>query len=114
MTRLVPASLVLGVLMLGRPAAAAEILPHSSIAEVTVEMLLVEGGERQALLRGASGEQVVVRSGDTIGQEQAVVVEVGKAGVLVEQRLGGEQGRGVRLRQHLPLSHGLIEIQSER
>lgn len=114
MTRLVSASLVLGVLMLGRPAVAAEILPYASIAEVTVEALLVEGGERRALLRGAGGEQVVVRPGDTIGLEQAVVVEVRKTGVLVEQRLGGGQGRGVRLRQHLPLSHGLIEIQPER
>lgn len=114
MTWLMSASLMLGVLMLGRPAVAADILPHASIAAVTVEALLVEGGERRALLRGVGGEQVVVRSGDTIGREQAIVVEVGKAGVLVEQHLGGEQGRGMRLRQHLPLPYGLIEIQLER
>lgn len=112
MRRLVPVSLVLSVLMLGRPAVAVEILPNVSIAEVMVEALLVEGGERRARLRGAGGEQIVIRLGDTIGQEQAVVVEVGKAGVVVEQRLGGEQGRGMRLRQHLPL-YGLIEIEPE-
>lgn len=114
MTRIVLASVALVVLMLDRPAVAADILPYASIAEVTVEGLLVEGGDRQALLRGADGEQVRVRSGDTIGREQAVVVEVGKAGIVVEQRLDSERGRTVRRRQHLPMSYGFIEIRSER